>query len=89
MNYSKGDIVHSTAGRDIGQNYIVWEISENMLFLVNGKSRKIASPKKKKNIHVAFLKKSEPLIQSLNQNKKINDAYLRKILISEENERRN
>lgn len=78
MKLNVGDIVTSTQGRDIGTKYIVWEIEKNILFLVNGKQRKIVSPKKKKNIHVAFYGKSE--IQNLKLNKKINDAYLRKVL---------
>ena len=83
MSYNLGDIVYSTAGRDIGQKYIVWKMEENMLCLVNGKSRKISHPKKKKTIHVAFYAKSEALIENLKNNKKINDAYLRKILNSD------
>lgn len=83
MIYSKGDIVHSTAGRDIGQNYIVWQVDGKMLFLVNGRSRKIVNPKKKKCIHVAFERKSESLTKVLEEGKKVNDAYLRKILANE------
>lgn len=80
MNYHLGDIVYSVAGRDIGQKYIIWGIDDSMLLLVNGKSRKISNPKKKKEKHVEFLKKSEALIDNLKNSKKINDAYLRKIL---------
>ncbi|MGI5841971.1 MAG: KOW domain-containing protein [Christensenellales bacterium] len=80
MTFNIGDIVCSTAGRDIGKKYIVWNVDGKMLFLVNGRERKINNPKKKKTIHVAFYSKSEALIENLKQNKKINDAYLRKIL---------
>lgn len=80
MKLSVGDIVTSIQGRDIGTKYVVWSIEGNTLFLVNGKQRKIVNPKKKKTIHVAFYNKSEILIQNLKLNKKINDAYLRKVL---------
>lgn len=80
MKLSVGDIVTSIRGRDKGFNYIVWSIEGDTLFLVNGKQRKIENPKKKKTIHVAFSSKSEILIQNLKLNKKINDAYLRKVL---------
>lgn len=86
MNYQISDIVCSIAGRDNGQKYIVWGIDNNMLLLVNGKARKIANPKKKKTKHVEFLKKVDVLVEVFENNKKINDAYLRKILSSEEKE---
>lgn len=87
MTYSIGDIVCSIAGRDIGQNYVVWEVDGNMLTLVNGKARKIVNPKIKNKTHVAFLKKSTTLIDALQNKQTINDAYLRKILDSEEKQR--
>lgn len=83
MNYHLGDIVYSIAGRDNGQKYVIWGIEENMLLLVNGKSRKISNPKKKKIKHVEFLKQINALVENIENNKKINDAYLRKILSSE------
>ena len=83
MNYHVGDIVRSTQGRDNGQPYIIWEIDGNMLLLVNGKSRKLAKPKQKKDIHVTFVQTSEALTQTLANHGKVNDAYLRKILNSE------
>jgi len=83
MKYHLGDIVCSIAGRDIGQKYIIWGIDNNMLLLVNGKSRKISNPKKKKTKHVEFFKKIDVLIENFENNRKINDAYLRKILNSE------
>lgn len=48
MNYEKGDIVISIAGRDCGQIFLVWSLQGGDVFLVNGKLRKINSPKKKK-----------------------------------------
>ena len=83
MNYHLGDIVSSIAGRDIDEKYIVWGMDNDMLLLVNGKSRKLSNPKKKKTKHVTFYKKSEALIENLENDKKINDAYLRKILSRE------
>lgn len=80
MKFEVGDIVVSKKGRDINQKYIVWEIKNDMLKLVNGKSRKIIKPKQKKQKHVEFVKKAETLIENFEFRKKINDAYLRKIL---------
>ncbi len=83
MKIEIGDIVTSKAGRDIGYNYVVWNIEGNLLYLVNGKQRKIANPKKKKSIHVVFSKKSNLSINKIKEKININDAYLRKVLNSQ------
>lgn len=84
MKFEVGDIVISTAGRDVGQSYLVWGYEGNYLILVNGRSKKILNPKKKFEKHVSFMSKSMLLSEKLEKNEKINDAFLRKILQSAE-----
>lgn len=79
MSYQTGDIVISNSGRDKGQKYIVWKIENKFVYLVNGKSRKIANPKKKNAKHITIYQKSDEALINFN-GPKINDAYLRKIL---------
>ena len=85
MNLETGDIVLSVAGRDIGENYLVWEITENEILLVNGKMRKINSPKKKNPKHIVFKNKSALYKEYASKGEKFNDALIRKILKFEEN----
>ena len=47
-----GDIVISTCGHDMGEWYIVKEINEQFIYLIDGKLKTIESPKKKKIKHV-------------------------------------
>lgn len=47
-----GDIVISTCGHDMGEWYIVKEINEQFVYLIDGKLKTIESPKKKKIKHV-------------------------------------
>lgn len=47
-----GQIVFSKCGRDKGQAMAVLEVKGEYLFLVDGKSRLLAFPKKKKFKHV-------------------------------------
>lgn len=47
-----GSIVQSLAGRDKGNLFIVVEIDENYVYLVDGDIRKVENPKRKKIKHV-------------------------------------
>ncbi len=47
-----GDIVISTYGHDMGEWYIVEQVLNEYVFLVNGKSKPIDKPKKKKVKHI-------------------------------------
>jgi len=47
-----GSIVQSLAGRDKGSLFIVVEVDENYVYLVDGDIRKVENPKRKKIKHV-------------------------------------
>ncbi len=47
-----GDIVISTYGHDMGEWYVVEEVLNEYVFLVNGKNKPLDKPKKKKVKHV-------------------------------------
>ena len=50
-----GDVVISTAGKDQGKTFLVTEIKDGFLFLVDGKTRKPSAPKKKSPKHVKLV----------------------------------
>jgi ribosomal protein L14E/L6E/L27E len=50
--FDKGQIVFSKAGRDKGGCFVVAEAAEEYVYIVDGKTRKLSKPKKKKNIHI-------------------------------------
>ena len=50
--YSLGQIVFSKCGRDQGKPFIVVSIEEEYVYLVDGKLRKVDSPKLKKKKHI-------------------------------------
>ena len=52
MEYTVGQVVYSKCGHDKGKAFIVTEIEEDFLYLIDGKSRKMDKPKKKKTKHV-------------------------------------
>ena len=51
----KGMLAKSKAGHDKGQTYVIYEIDETYVYLVDGKHRTIDKPKKKKRKHVQFI----------------------------------
>ncbi|MDD6208233.1 MAG: KOW domain-containing RNA-binding protein [Clostridiales bacterium] len=47
-----GYFVYSLAGHDKGTCYIIMEAEQELVYLVNGKEKKIDSPKKKNKRHI-------------------------------------
>ena len=81
--FEVGDIVIALAGRDEARLFAVAEIIDgSYVYIADGKSRKIESPKKKKIRHLKLVKKAEAdYIQSLNlKNGKLTNSVLRKML---------
>lgn len=55
---NKGDLVISESGRDKGEYLLVIKTEGDRVYLVNGKTRKVVSPKKKNVKHVRIVKKA-------------------------------
>ena len=53
MDFVKGRLVRSKAGRDSGRTLAVLAVDGQMLLLADGKLRTLARPKRKKRRHVA------------------------------------
>jgi len=47
-----GQVVFSKSGRDKGKSFVVIDVQDEYLFLVDGKLRTLSNPKKKKVKHV-------------------------------------
>ena len=76
-----GDIVISTYGHDMGEWYVVEQVLNEYVFLVDGKNKPLSKPKKKKVKHVLATNLfAEELAQKLTQRQKIQDAEIRKTL---------
>lgn len=52
MEYRIGQIVYSKAGRDCGKEFVVVSTEGEHLYLADGATRKLESPKKKKLKHI-------------------------------------
>lgn len=81
ISYELGQIVKSCAGRDKDELFLIIEINNDFLFLVDGKSRRLESPKKKKKKHVQITHMiSEEISVKLNNGDKITNTDIRNSL---------
>lgn len=55
--FEKGMLVKSKAGHDKGNVYVIIEMDETYVYLVDGRLKTIANPKKKKYRHVQVIQK--------------------------------
>lgn len=53
MKLNTGSVVRASAGRDGGGFFVVVSADEKYCFIADGKSRKLASPKRKNIKHIA------------------------------------
>ena len=76
-----GDVVVSLCGHDIGEWYIVGQVSNNFVYLIDGKNKSINNPKKKKIKHLAKTKfYAEAVAQKIANCEYLQDALVRKTL---------
>ena len=87
MDINKYQIVFSLAGRDKGRLFLVMETEPNFVYLVDGKLRKIESPKKKRRKHVEYAGlPGERILTKLNSGEKVLNSEIRRALAEFSNE---
>ena len=82
MDIEKANIVRSGAGRDKGKLFVVLAVEGDYLLLADGKSRKLESPKRKKQRHVLFVAADNEnrLSKKIRGEEKITNRELRRAL---------
>ena len=81
VNYELGQIVKSQAGRDNGEYFIVIDMDEQYLWLVNGINRRLEAPKKKKKKHVQITHAvAQEIADKLDRDDKLSNAEIRRCL---------
>lgn len=73
MKLQKGSVVRANAGRDCGRLFTVVSADETCCFIADGKSRKLAAPKRKNIKHIS-------LTGGMIELNDITDKKLRKLL---------
>ena len=83
MEVDKSSLIVSKAGRDKGQLFYVIDTDEQYVYLVDGKSRKLEKPKRKKRKHVEQVPRTESRIaERIRNGEKVLNSELRKELAS-------
>ena len=82
MAVKQFDVALSLAGRDTGNVYLISAlIDEKYVLLIDGKSRTISKPKRKKIKHIQVIGNAASEFEGVFEDKsKTNDAKIRKIL---------
>ena len=81
VDYKLGQIVKSTAGRDTGQFFIIIQMDEQYIYLVDGDSRRLETPKKKKKKHVQITHAvALNIADRINNDDKLSNADIRRSL---------
>lgn len=81
ITFELGQLVKSKAGRDKDNLFVVIDIQEEFLFLVDGETRRIEAPKKKKKKHVQVTHMMcEPIIEKLAKGERVTNADVRNSL---------
>ncbi|MCL2588678.1 MAG: KOW domain-containing RNA-binding protein [Oscillospiraceae bacterium] len=77
----RGDIVESVNGRDQGKPLFVTDRDETYVVLVDGKSRSLENPKRKKQKHCKFLARdSSRTAEKLKAGERVNNSEIRRAL---------
>ncbi|MBS1310115.1 MAG: hypothetical protein HP032_06515 [Oscillospiraceae bacterium] len=81
MAYTKGEIVLSLKGRDAGGLFCVVDAQDGFALIADGKGRKLAAPKRKREKHLRRVGTSaHPAIVRLQRGESVSDRALRRSL---------
>ena len=71
--YEIGMLARSKAGHDKGHVYVIFQVDETYVYLMDGSSRKLENPKKKKKKHVQLIREQHEISEA-------DDVKLKRIL---------
>lgn len=81
MAYTKGEIVLSLKGHDAGKLFCVLDARDGFAAIADGKGRKLATPKRKRESHLRRVGTSaHPAIVRLQRGESVSDRALRRAL---------
>ena len=81
MRFEKAQIVRSLSGHDSGELFCVMSAEGERLLLADGKRRRVSSPKRKNEKHIAFVGSFEhPTLEKVRAGQPVTDKELRAAL---------
>jgi ribosomal protein L14E/L6E/L27E len=83
MEIERAHLVEAMAGREKGKLFYVLSEEGEYLFLADGKSRRVETPKRKKRKHVRFVAAlSDRVANKIRNSERITNSELRKAIAS-------
>ena len=70
----------SKAGHDKGEIYFIYEEKDSYVYLVNGETKTISNPKKKKLMHIQPIIHLPKELDEMANNEKLDDVMIKRIL---------
>ncbi len=64
MEFEKGMLARSKAGHDAGKVFVIADVDDTYVYLVDGAGRTLAHPKKKKKKHVQIIKEENDIAKA-------------------------
>ena len=79
--FEVGMLAKALAGHDLGKIYVIMDVDEEYVYLVDGKIRTFDKPKKKRKKHVQLIKEtSQTLIEKIQSNQKIQNEDIKRVI---------
>jgi ribosomal protein L14E/L6E/L27E len=75
-----GGYAVSKAGHDFGKKYVIFEIRDEYVYLVDGIIRKTDHPKKKKAMHITLLGKRDSALSEKVRNRTVKNEEIKRAL---------
>ena len=76
----KVEMAKSLCGHDKDEIYLIYKQDESFVFLINGKTKTIDKPKKKKQKHIQVIKHlPQEVLEILSDEKELSDELARKV----------
>ena len=79
-NLTIGTIVKSIAGHDKNNLFVIINVENEYVYLVDGKCRPLSKPKKKKVKHVQYIADSKAFEELAQARSNLLDAHIRKLI---------
>lgn len=82
-NFVIGTIIKSKAGHDQNNIFIILDVQDEYVYLVDGKTRTLSKPKRKKTKHIEVIGTVNEIFVELWNNKRLLNSHIRTIIRNE------
>lgn len=79
-NWKTGTVVRSLAGHDKDNLFVIINVENEYVYLVDGKCRPLDKPKKKKVKHIQYVANSDEFDRLKQNTERLLDAHVRKLI---------